>query len=146
MKKYLLCILCSCLVLSCTIKELQLTSVSGFTVNKINTEGVDANLMLKINNPNRFGFTILKSNVDVIYSGINLGKAQLKEKIKIKANDECVYTFGLKSDFKNVNLMDVLKLMNGSQNNGIVEVKGDLVCKKFVLRKTFPVSIKERLP
>lgn len=133
-------------MLSCSFKELQLTSVSGFTINKINTEGIDANLMLKIKNPNRYGFIILKSNVDVIFSGINLGKAQLKEKVKIKGNIEETYIFGLKSDFKNVNLMDVLKLMNGSQNNGVVEVKGDLVCKKFILRKTFPVSVKERLP
>jgi len=126
-------------------KEVQCTGVNGFKINKISTEGIDADILLGVKNPNKVGFSIYKSEFDVVYSGINLGKAKLSKRVHINANAEETYRFNLKSSFKGANLMDIMKLVNGALGKGMVEVKGDLKVGKFFVRKKFPVNLKERV-
>ncbi len=126
-------------------KEVQCTGVSGFKVNKIDPKGMDADIFLQIKNPNNTGFSIYRSEFDVSYNGIHLGKAKLNKRVHIRANAEESYAFNLKGDFKNVNLMDVMKLVNGMSGRGMLEVTGDLKAGKFLIRKKFPVALKERL-
>src|SRR4051812_12698695 len=82
------------------IKEVQCTGVKGFKVNKLDTKGVDADILLGIKNPNTFGFSIYKSAFDVTYSGIYLGKAKLTKRVHIHGKAEEVYSFNLTNDFK----------------------------------------------
>lgn len=128
-----------------SFKEVECTGVKGFKVNKINTQGIDADILLGIKNPNATGFSIYRSEFDVIFNGINLGKAKLSRRVHINANAEKTYAFNLKSDFKNINMMEVMKLVNGIAGRGMIEVKGDLKAGKLFIRKKFPVNIKERL-
>lgn len=132
------------LLVSCRdFKEVQVTGVKGFKVNKIDAKGINADLLLGVKNPNNTGFSIYRSEFDVIYNGINLGKARSSKRVHIKANAEETYSFNLKSDFKDINLMDIMKLVQGG-GNGMVQVKGDLKAGKFYLKKKFPVDVKER--
>lgn len=141
----ILFVFCLILFSSCHYKELQCTSVSGFKVNKINTEGIDADIILGIKNPNRLDFSIYKSTFDITYSGIYLGKAKLRKRVHIHANREENYSFNLKNDFKDVNLMDIMKLLAGATFKNTIEVKGDLKVGKFYLKKKIPVDLKEKL-
>jgi LEA14-like dessication related protein len=125
-------------------KEAQCTGVKGFKINKIGPQGIDADILLGIKNPNQMGFSIYRSEFDVIYSGINLGKAKLSKRVRIAANTEKTYSFNLKSNFKDANPMDVMKLVGGG-GKGMIEVIGDLKAGKFYLKKRFPVKIKERV-
>lgn len=132
------------LLVSCRdFKEVQVTGVKGFKVNKIDAKGINADLLLGVKNPNNTGFSIYRSEFDVIYNGINLGKARSSKRVHIKANAEETYSFNLKSDFKDINLMDIMKLVQGG-GNGMVQVKGDLKAGKFYLKKKFPVDVKEK--
>ncbi|MGZ3921094.1 MAG: LEA type 2 family protein [Bacteroidia bacterium] len=125
-------------------KEIQVTGVKGFKVNKIDAQGINADLLLDIKNPNTMGFSIYRSEFDVMYNGINLGKARSSKRVHISANSQETYSFNLKSDFKDINLMDIMKLVNGGGGNGMVHVKGDLKAGKFYLKKKFPVDVKEK--
>ena len=127
------------------IKEVQCTGIKGFKVNKINTEGIDGDILLGIKNPNSFGFSIYKSEFDVTYSGIYLGKAKLTKKVHIRKNAEEVYSFNLTNDFKNTNLMDVMKLLSGAMFKNSIEVKGDLKVGKVFIKKKIPIEIKEKI-
>lgn len=124
-------------------KEAQITGLRGFKVNKVDAKGIDADIMLGIKNPNTIGFSVYRSEFDVFYNGVNLGKAKSSKRVHIDPNTEKGYTFRLKSDFKNTNLMDIMKLMNGG-GSGLVEVKGDMKVGKFYLKKKIPVHVKER--
>ncbi|MBA2614075.1 MAG: LEA type 2 family protein [Bacteroidetes bacterium] len=125
-------------------KEAQCTGVKGFKINKIGPQGIDADILLGIKNPNHMGFSIYRSEFDVIYSGINLGKAKLSKRVHINGDTEKTYSFNLKSNFKDANPMDVMKLVTGG-GKGMIEVSGDLKAGKFYLKKRFPVKIKERV-
>jgi LEA14-like dessication related protein len=147
MKKFsLLSALFICMIFAACrdFKEIQVTGVKGFKVNKIDTKGISADLLLNVKNPNNMGFSIYRSTFDVMYNGINLGKARSSKRVHISANSEETYAFTLKSDFKDINLMDIMKLVNGGGSGGMVQVKGDLKAGKLFIRKKFPVDVKER--
>lgn len=125
-------------------KEAQCTGVKGFNINKISPQGMDADILLGIKNPNKMGFSIYRSEFDVIYSGVHLGKAKLSKRVRIDGNTEKTYSFNLKSNFKDANPMDIMKLMSGG-GRSIIEVMGDLKAGKFYLKKRFPVKIKQKV-
>lgn len=138
--------LASLLLFSCVdFQDVQCTGVRGFRVNRIGMEGIDADLILGIKNPNAFGFTIHKSEFDVKYSGINLGKARLTKKVRVNGNTEGDYSFNLNGDFRNLNVMDVMKLLNGASFKSVIEVKGNLNVGKLFVKKQIPVDIKEKI-
>ena len=126
-------------------KEVQITGVKGFNVNKINAEGIDGDILIGIKNPNNFGFSIYKSEFDVNYSGVYLGKAKLTKRVRISANKEEVYSFNLKNDFKGANLSDVMKLLGGAMFKNTIEVTGNLKVGKFYVKKKIPVKISEKI-
>src|SRR5688572_2663491 len=139
-------ILCSFLFSGCRdFKEVQVTGIKGFKINKINTEGIDGDVLLTLKNPNPLGFSIYKSEFDVNYSGVHLGKAKLVKRVRIKANAEETYAFNLKSDLKNTNILDIMKLLSGATFKNTIEVKGNLRAGKFFLKKSFPVDLKEKI-
>lgn len=77
------------------MEEITVTSVDGFHLNKIDTKGIDAEIKLKIKNPNNMGFSIYPSNFDIVFSGIRLGKAKLDKTVHIDGKTERVYSFKL---------------------------------------------------
>lgn len=125
-------------------KEAEVTGVKGFKIKSLNTEGIEAEVILGVKNPNSIGFSIYPSEFDISFSGVNLGKAKLKKRVHIDANCEKPYVFELKSTFKDLNLLDLTKLLSGSKL-GLMEVKGDLKAGKFWLKKSFPVNHKEKI-
>lgn len=123
-------------------KEAECTGVKGFKVNKVDTKGINADIMLGIKNPNPVGFSVYRSKFDVMYNGVYLGTAKSSKRVHIDANSEKTYAFTLSSDFKNLNLTDIMKLIGGG--NGMVQIKGSLKIGKFYLKKRIPVDVKER--
>src|ERR1041384_2268608 len=104
------CFLFAGMLSSCAIQQPVYTGIKGFKVQKVDTQGIEGDVMLGLQNPNKFAFTVYKSDFDVMFTGIYLGKAELTKKVKIKAGEEGTYAFHLKSDFKNINLAEILRL------------------------------------
>jgi LEA14-like dessication related protein len=135
-----------CLFVSCApLKEVECSNVKGFNIKRIDLSGIEGELLLEIKNPNRYKFVIYPSEFDIVYSGINLGKAQLAKKVKVKGNVEGVYGFNLKKDFKDVSFTEVMKLLNGGSLKNMIEVKGDLKIGRFLIKKRLPIDIKEKV-
>lgn len=140
----LMCLLASLLIFSACkdFKEAQCTGIKGFKVNSLDMSGIDADIIIGIKNPNKMGFSIYPSEFDVTISGVNLGKAKLHKRVHIDGNTEKDYTFKLKSSFKDMNMMEVMRLANSGGINGTITVKGDIKAGKFYLKKKFPVNEK----
>ena len=142
--KKLICLLLSLLIFnSCKdFKEAQCTGIKGFRVNSLDMSGIDADIIIGIKNPNEMRFSIYPSEFDVAVSGVNLGKAKLHRRVHIDGNTEKDYTFNLKSSFKDMNMMEVMKLASSGGVKGTISVKGDIKAGKFYLKKKFPVNEK----
>lgn len=140
--RHILFVMAALLCFSCKeFKEVEVIGVNNFKIEKVSLEGIEAKIELIIKNPNAMGFSIYPSEFDIIFSGLNLGKAKLKKRVHIAANAEKAYVFELNSSFKGMNLMDLTKLVSGSKL-GSMEVKGDLKAGKFWIKKKFPIDYK----
>jgi LEA14-like dessication related protein len=135
----------SMFIMSCKeFKEITVTNVDSFYMNKITTEQIEAEVNVKINNPNNTGFSIYPSEFDVMFSGVRLGKAKLNKRVHIDGKTEKVYTFKLNSKISEMNPLDASRLMN-LDNLGKIEVKGELKAGKFYLKKKFPVNYTDKV-
>lgn len=145
MKFKLFIIIASIFLFSCKAnKEIKVTSVEGFYMNKLSLENIDADIKLKIDNPNTIGFSIYPSEFDIVFSGIRLGKAKLNKRVHLNASSEKVYTFKINSKLSDLNPMDALRLLN-LENLGKIEVNGDLKVGKFYFKKKIPVSYTDKV-
>ncbi len=120
------------------------TDVDSFYLNKITTENIEAEIKLKINNPNSMRFSIYRSEFDVVFSGMPLGKAKLNKRVRLDAKSEKIYTFKLNSKISDLNPLDALRLLNVDKL-GNIEVKGNLKIGKFYLKKKLPVNYTDKV-
>jgi LEA14-like dessication related protein len=105
---------------------------------------IEGELQLTIKNPNPVGFSIYRSEFDIIYGNVKLGKAKLHKRVHIGANAEKTYTFKLKSIPENMNLMDILKLA-GNAGEGNIEIKGDLKVGKLFIKRKYPINYSDHI-
>lgn len=133
------------MIFSCKpIEEVSVTGIDGFGLKKISSDGIEGEINLKIKNPNTMGFSIYPSEFDILYSGINLGKAKLHKRVHISSNVEKSYAFQLKSNLEGINMMDISKLILGNKV-GKIEVKGNLKVGKFLIRKKYPINYSDKV-
>ncbi len=145
MKFKILAIVASLFFISCKeFKEIQVTNVEGFNLTKMSLENLEAQVQVKIKNPNGKSFNIYPSEFDVVFGGMRLGKAKLNKKVRIHANSEEVYSFKLNSKLSEINPLDALNLLNmGGQAN--IVVKGDLKVGKLYFKKKLPVNYTDKV-
>ena len=150
MKKYffIFLALCGTLLTSCgDFQEVTFSGVESMKLIKVSQQGAEAEMLVKIKNPNKSAFTIYKSDFDVTLNGITGGKAHLSENVRIKANSEQTYTFTIKSDFSSISLGDLPKLMSLAKSKNIkIGLKGDLKVGKFLVKKSYPVDMSGSVP
>ena len=91
------------------------------------------------------GGYIYSGEFDVKYEGIDIGSTKLIEKVFIEANSEKSYEFNFKSDFKQLDLMDIMKLISSISAKGNIELKGDLYVGRFYIKKKIPILLKENV-
>jgi len=127
-----------------SLKPVECTNVAGFSVSKVTSAGIEGKIMLTLKNPNRIGFKLFPSQFDVSYGQVKLGTAELTDKVKIHGKEEATYTFQLKGDLKNMNLIEVFNLIKNKGPNEVL-VKGNLRIGKWFSWGSFPVEIKETL-
>jgi len=145
MKLKILILLISLSLFSCKeFKEIKVTNVEGFYINKLTIENLEAEIKLKINNPNNTGFSIYPSEFDIIFCGIRLGKAKLNKRVHIDAKSEKVYSFKLNKNISDLNPFEALRLLN-LDNLGKIEINGELKVGKFYLKRKYPINYNDKV-
>ncbi len=132
---------------SCKFQEVTFSGIENVKILKYSREGVEAEITARIKNPNNTSFVIYKSDFDVTLNGINAGKGHLTKNFRVKRKSEESYTFKIKSDFSNVNLMDLPKIMSMAMSKNVkVGLKGNLKAGKIFVKRSFPVDISKNVP
>lgn len=128
-------------------QDVTFSGIENVQITSLTQKGAEAIITVKIKNPNSVAFTIYKSDLDVMISGINAGKAHLDNNVKIKAHSEESYTFGVKSDFSTLSALDLPKLLSIALSKNVkVGLKGNLKVGKLFIKRSYPVDINERVP
>jgi len=128
-------------------QDVTFSGIEGVKIVKMSQQGIEAEIIAKIKNPNKMAFTVYPTDMDVTLSGMSAGKAHLSSRVRIKPHSEELYTFKIKSDFSSVNLMDLPKLLGMAMSkNAKVGLKGDLKVGKLFVKRSYPVDVSERVP
>ena len=133
---------------SCTMfEEITFTGVDNITIINLTKEGVEAEISARIKNPNFYSFTIHQSDVVATIGGINTGKIELSDKVRIKGDSEESYKFKIHSKFSNMGLFAFMKIASIAMSPIVkVELKGYLKAGKGFFTKDIPVNIVQEIP
>lgn len=138
----------SLFLFSCNdFKDVTFSGIEKVSLTSISQKGVEALITVRIKNPNSMSFIIYKSDMDVTISGLNAGRAHLTDNVRIKAKSEESYTFKIKSDFSNLTLADLPKIIAmGISKSVKIGLKGNLKSGKFFIKKNYPVDMIQTVP
>ena len=143
MRRFAVIIFCALIFTSCLqFQPLEFRGIRSVKVDKLDFKEINGTLEAEIFNPNRFGFSVFPSGVDVLYSGRTIGKANLVKKVKIKKNVSATYSFHLSGDLSALKMQDVLQMMGNRESFSGFEFRGDLKAGKFFfIRKRIPLVL-----
>lgn len=128
-------------------QDVTFSGVENVKVVKVSQQGIEVEITAKINNPNKISFHIYPSDMDATLNGINAGKARLTNNIKIKPNSERAYTFKVASDFSQLNIMELPRLLSVAMSkNAKVGLKGNLKVGKLFMKRSYPVDMSRSIP
>ena len=123
------------------------SGIENVNVTSLSQNGVEAVVTARIKNPNKVGFTVYRSEMDISVAGIDAGKVRLEKRVRIKAKSEETYTFKIKSDFSNLSMSDMPRLMNiAMSKHAKIGIKGNLKAGKIFVTKSFPIDIIKDVP
>lgn len=124
--------------------ELQPCTIGGLEkpkLNKLSREGIDAELCMRIKNPNRMGVVVFPSEFEGSVNGISIGTVKLTKKVRIKASSDEIQSFHIKSDFSKLGLGDITKILPiVSSGSATLALKGYIKAGKWYYKKKFPVE------
>lgn len=138
-----------CTLLSCgEIKEVEFGRIENAKILNANMKALEVEFAVRIKNPNNFGFTVTKSDLDLSINGKKLGEVNLKEKVHIKADSDQPYTFTITSDLSESGAGGLPALMGIIQSRSPrVRLKGDLKVRSFLFfSKKIPVDVEQAIP
>ncbi len=131
-------------------KDMQPISVSrveSARITKFDMQGIEMEIGIRIKNPNSFGFSVFRSELDVTLNNSPLGKAVIKKKVKIKANSEDLHTFVVSSDFASLLGGGYQAIVAAQQRSSVnIGVKGNIRAGTWFYKKDFPVESKQNVP
>ncbi len=137
------------LVTSCTEwKDVKITKIENARIIKMDKNDLVAEIDVRVNNPNKVGFKIYKSDLDVLLNNSAVGKAKIKHKVKIKANAEETYTLAIAGKVDNLlsggGLLGLIA--TAASGSATINIKGTIKAGKFFYKKKFPIDNKQRVP
>src|ERR1035437_3601999 len=97
-------ILCAVVLLSACSnwQEISVSNIEALRMGKMDKDGMEAEIDVKINNPNNTSFTVYGSTLEIKMNNVSVGHPRLKKRVKIKANSNETYTFAVSGKVENL--------------------------------------------
>lgn len=131
---------------SCFYKEVEIVKLENAFVKKFSSRGIEAEVFLKVKNPNNYDISIVNSDLDIFINEKSVGKAKIADKVIFPKKSEKVHRLLIESDFVQTGggLLTTLAsvLLNQSVSLGI---KGDVTAKAMMMQKKVKVDIRENV-
>jgi LEA14-like dessication related protein len=128
---------------SCSVKNVGVDVPNNVEISELNLQKIRLKVMLPIDNPNKFSFTVNDADIDFFINDLNLGKINKIEKFKVEANSKKEYPIYIEILPKDI-VGNVFSLLNDlKKDSPNVEIKGYLKVSKFGLPMRLKVSHKQ---
>ena len=126
-------------------KDVELLEVVDISVTNFQPNLIEAEVTLKVENPNWYAITLTQSDVDVYVNEKSMGKVQLAEKVKIKAKSTETKTLRLKGNPDGAGnfLTNMIGLLFSNSAN--FQAKGYVKGRALMIHREVPVDLTEAI-
>lgn len=147
-QSFLLVFVMTALISCGEIEEVEFGKIENAKILNADLKALEAEFGVRIKNPNSFGFTVTKSDLDLSINGKKLGKVNLKKKVHINANSDDAHTFTITSDLSESGAGGLPALMSIIQSRSPrIKLKGHLKVRSFLFfSKKIPVDVEQAIP
>lgn len=130
------------------MEEVKFGKIQGAKLINADLKKLQAEFQVVITNPNSFGFTVTKSDMDLSLNGKKLGKVKLSDRVHIKAKSDEPYTFKIESDLSESGMGGLPALLGLIQSKSPrVKLQGHLKVRTFLFfSKKIPVDVEQVIP
>ncbi len=130
-------------------KEIEISDIKAFRIEKMNGNTIDMVVSTEILNPNSFGVTVVDADFDVTVQGINLGKTNINKNIKINRKStelhDIYFTLEL-NKLSKAALPTLIGFVAMGKKEVNLKIDGSIKGKAFLISKRFPVHHEEKVP
>jgi LEA14-like dessication related protein len=127
-------------------KDVEVLAVEDINITKFNQDVVEAEITLKIENPNWYAVTLTQSDIDIFVNEKDMGKVVLLEKIKLPSksiNSRKLKLQGNFKDIKNSFLDNLLGMLFSS--NAEFKASGSVTGKALLIKRKVDIDITEKV-
>ena len=126
-------------------RDVEFKGVNETRFTSFNTKGVSCEFDVEIYNPNPYKISLIKSDVELFLEGTRLGRVELPSSAILDADDKTILRLSCTADPSAIR-----KLLSGAigmvfKKELIIEGKGNVTAKAFLITKTVPVVFKQKL-
>jgi len=124
-------------------KEVEFISLENAELNKISPNGIEADLWVKIKNPNDYKIKVETKDLTFSINGKEVGKAKLAQQLELSKEGTEVYKTAIIVSLPadgNIDLGLILLMSGGKITLGL---KGEIIGKAKGISKTVPVDFTE---
>ena len=144
--KYILLVFTVALISSCSVNEVNVDNINNLSISEITSKHIGISMDVDIDNPNNFGFTISKVDLDFILNGKKLGKVYDLKNIHVPKKSKDTYTVVAKIKFNEGNSPGMALLGAFLNNKAVIQIKGKVYGRHFIFRKKIDVDEKRTIP
>ena len=131
---------------SCRVsRDVEFKAVKETRFTSFNSKGISCEFEVELFNPNPYKITLMQSDVDLYLEGTRLGKVQLPESAQLNADGKTLLKLACTAEPSSIP-----KLVGGAigmvfKKDVIIEGKGSVTAKAFLITKSVSVEFKQRL-
>ena len=129
-----------------TYKDVEISSVQGFEIKNFSGKGIEALVTVEVNNPNNYDITVMDTDLDLFINSREMGKARIKENIKLNKRSKEKYSFTVLADFKSAagGLLSSLFTLFSSKSIDL-RLKGTAKGRALFITRKVKVDLSEKV-
>ncbi|MBL4656375.1 MAG: hypothetical protein JKX73_00115 [Flavobacteriales bacterium] len=137
----ILLVISSCL----SYKEVKVVKFVGVDVKEMSAAGVTVDVHVQISNPNNYKISVVKTNLNAVLNGADLGKPKMKGNLVLPKNSNEVHTITIqmKGSQLKAALPSMLSMALGGQPT--MRIHGTITAKAKMLRKKVDVDFTDKI-
>ncbi len=127
------------------IKPLSISDIESVKMSGMRGANIVVEATFRVKNPNGLGFTVKASDMDLYANGSLVGKAALKDNIKIARKSDKSYVVNIEANLAQLMFNGLMNFASISKSGKAkIRMKGELKVSKFLfIKKKFPVDMEK---
>lgn len=128
---------------SCSgLKPLTISEIESVNMAGMKGSAVLVKATFRVQNPNKYGFTVRNADMDVFLNNSSIGKAKIDGNIRIPRKSDKSYTVNIEANLAQMMFGGLMNM--GKSGASKVRLKGEIRASKFFFfRKKFPVDVEK---